>query len=95
VITLTIILAIVGSTGTVINLRANFYPIPEADKMNIYKYKVKVTPEIEPNSPVFKAVLDGCHEALGSFVLRDGKVFSSKLLFGNVINPLIIEGKNN
>jgi hypothetical protein len=53
-----------------------------------------VTPVVEPNSPVFKAVLDGCHEALGSFVLRDGQVFSSKLLFGNVINPQIVENKN-
>jgi hypothetical protein len=75
---------IVGSTGTSIKLRANFYPILEADKMNIYKYKVKVTPVIQPNSPVFKAVLYGCQEALGSFVLLDGQVFCSKLIFGNV-----------
>lgn len=67
-----------------INLRANFYPILEANQMKIYKYAVKITPVVLPSSPVFKAVLDGCQEALGSFVLRDGQVFSSQLLFGNV-----------
>jgi hypothetical protein len=52
--------------------------------MKIYKYTVKVTPVVQHNSPVFKAVLDGCQEALGSFVVQDGQVFCSKLLFGNV-----------
>jgi len=82
---ISVIIILSGSTGNFVTLKANFFPIVDAASMSIYKYAVKLTPHVPPQDPVFKAVLNSCRDALGSFVLHEQQLFCSKQLFGNVM----------
>ncbi|XP_059474691.1 piwi-like protein Siwi [Neocloeon triangulifer] len=72
-----------GNIGEILKLHANFYLLLEVASLPIFKYVAKTTPHFDAGDNTFKAVLQGCADVLGNFVLEGNVLYCTKKLSGN------------